>query len=48
MPESPLADFGSVGGGAGRGGARRVRVAANVRAMEMHLVRRPVKGGPAR
>ena len=42
------ANFGSVGGTAERGVARRVRVAANVKAMEMHAVRRPVKGGPAR
>ena len=42
------ANFGSVRGGAGCGIDRSVRGAANVKAMEMHLVRRPVKGGPAR
>ena len=35
-------------GKAGRGVARSVRVAANVKAMEMHVGRRPVYGGPAR
>ena len=35
-------------GAAGRGVARGVRGAAGVKIMEMHAVRRPVKGGPAR
>ena len=48
VPESPLANFGSVGGGAEYGVSRGVRGAAGVRVMETHLVRRPVKGGPAR
>ena len=47
-PESPLADFGSVGSGARRGVARSVRGAVNVKVMETHVVRRPVKGGTAR
>ena len=38
------ANFGSVGGGAG---GEVARGAANVKAMEMHLVRRSVYGGPA-
>ena len=44
-PESPLANFGNVSGKAGRGVARSVRVAANVKAMEMQVGRRPVYGG---
>ena len=47
-PESPLANFGSVGGGAGCVVARSVRGAVNVKVMETHVVRWPVKGGPAR
>ena len=47
-PESPLADFGSVGSGARCGVARSVRGSVNVKVMETHVVRRPVKGGPAR
>ncbi len=42
------ANFGSAGDGPGRGVGRRVRGASNVRAMEMYVGRRPVKGGPAR
>ena len=48
VPERPLANFGNVRGAAGYGVSRSVRSAANVRVMEMHVVRRPVKGGPAR
>ena len=48
MPESPLADFGSAGGVARCEVARSVRDAVNVKVMETHVVRRPVKGGPAR
>ena len=48
MPESSLANFGSVGGWARREVARSVRGAVNVKVMETHVVRRPVKGGPAR
>ena len=40
-PESPLADFGSVGSGARRVVARSVRGAVNVKVMEMKVVRRP-------
>ena len=40
-PESPLADFGSVGGGAGCVVARSVRGAVNVKVMEMKVVSLP-------
>ena len=44
----PASQFGSVSSGAGCEVARSVRGAANVKVMETHVVRRPVKGGPAR
>ena len=47
-PARPIKKFCSVGGAAGCGVTGGVRGSANVKAMEMHAVRRPVKGGPAR
>ena len=47
-PARPIKRKGSVSGGAGFGVARSVRVAANVKAMEMHQGRRPVYGGAPR
>ena len=46
VPKSPLANFGSVRGVAGRGITRGVQGAAGVKNVEMHVGPRPVKGGP--